>query len=170
MELGDLFLQRAARERHPERALLEHHLVRRFRWGFLFETLGAGILALGVAPDAVVGLVERADEVGTRIGEGEALAPADVLGSDGIGDDALAVALVCVHEEILRIDLRRRLEEHPRFHVFATGGPLPAPRPASLPAAAGDPWFPLSGPPLGGLFSPQPPNRRPRHRSFFQPR
>ena len=105
VELGDLLFERATGERHAERALLEHHLVRCSLGRFLSQTLGAGILALRVAPDAVVRLVERTDEVGARIGEGEALAPANVLGADRVGDDALAVALLRVHEEVVRIDL-----------------------------------------------------------------
>src|SRR5205814_10332795 len=104
VELGDLLFERAAGKRYAEGALLEHCSMRRFGGRFFPQPLGAGILALRVAPDAVVRLVERADEVGARIGEGEALAPADVLGADRVGDDALAVALLRVREEVVGID------------------------------------------------------------------
>jgi len=75
-----------------------------------------------VAPDAVVVLVERADEIGTRIGESETPAPADVLGSDRVSDDALPLAPLRVHEEIVRIDPGRSLEEDASLNVFAPGG------------------------------------------------
>ena len=76
VHLGDLFLERAAREHDAERALLEFA-------GLLLEPLGAGVLALVVAPDAVVGVVERAGEIGAGIGQREAVARAG---------DALAAA------------------------------------------------------------------------------
>ena len=40
----------------------------------LLEPLRAGILALVVAPDAVVGVIERAGEIGAGIGQREAVA------------------------------------------------------------------------------------------------
>ena len=74
MELRNLLLQRAARQRHAERGLLES-LCRRL----LLQSRGTGVLALFVAPDAVVRLIERAGEVGAGIGEVEALAAAQVV-------------------------------------------------------------------------------------------
>src|SRR5262249_2858719 len=46
----------------------------------LFEPLRAGVLALVVAPDAVVGVIERAGEIGAGIGERETVARAAMCG------------------------------------------------------------------------------------------
>ena len=54
----------------PKTRLLEG----RAAGGFLLQALRAGVLALLVAPDAVVRLVQRADEVGALVGELEAVA------------------------------------------------------------------------------------------------
>ena len=85
MHLGDLLFERAAGEGHAEGALLEAAVL-------LLQALGAGILALVVAEDAVVRLVEGAGEIGAGIGQREALAAADgdAASSSNIGD---AVAL-----------------------------------------------------------------------------
>src|SRR5690606_2438474 len=56
VHLGDFFLERAAGKRDAEIVALESA-------GFLRQPLRATILALVVAPDAVIGLIERADEV-----------------------------------------------------------------------------------------------------------
>ncbi len=74
VEFGDLFFERAAGERHAEDRLAET-----FGGRFFLEALGAGILVLLVAPDAVVRLIERADQIGTGIGEREAFAMAQIL-------------------------------------------------------------------------------------------
>ncbi len=55
------------------------------------------------------------------VGEGETLAPADVLGFDGVDDDAVALAFLRVDEKIERIDLGRDLEQHPVLHMLAAG-------------------------------------------------
>ena len=69
MEFGDLFLERAAGERHAE-----HRLAKPLGGCFLLQAFGAGILVLLVAPDAVVRLIQRADEIRAGIGEREAFA------------------------------------------------------------------------------------------------
>ncbi len=104
IHLGDLFVERTARQHDAERALLELA-------GLLAQPLGAGILALVVTPDAVVGVVERTDEIGSGIGQREAVTratsstrqrqPGDAV--DHLGHD---------RNEMLRVDLVRNLEQH----------------------------------------------------------
>ena len=72
IHLGDFLFERAAGERDAEDAGFERAV-------FFFEAGGAAILALVVALDAVVGLVERAGEVGAGVGELEAFAIAPVV-------------------------------------------------------------------------------------------
>ena len=74
VELGDLFFQRASGEGHAELGFLIPAGRR-----LLAQALGAGVLALLVAPDAVVGLVQRAGEVGALVGQREAFAHAEVF-------------------------------------------------------------------------------------------
>ncbi len=103
IHLGDLLVERAAGEHHAERALLELAAL-------FLEPLRAAVLALVVAPDAVVGVVERAGEVHARIGERKAVTgaamrrrqlehrhPVDHLGLD--------------RHQMVRIDLVRHLEQ-----------------------------------------------------------
>src|SRR5262249_56459016 len=73
IHLGNLLVEWAPREHDPERALLELAAL-------LFEPLRAGVLALVVAPDAVVGVIERAGEIGAGIGERETVARAAMCG------------------------------------------------------------------------------------------
>ena len=104
IHLGDLLVERTAGERDAERALLELA-------GLLAQPLRAAVLALVVAPDAVVGVIERAGEIGAGIGQREAVAGAAVrLGQlehrhavDRFGLD---------RHEMERIDLVRHLEQH----------------------------------------------------------
>ena len=72
VHLGDFLVERAAGERDAEDALLEGAV-------FLLQAVRAAVLALVVAPDAVVRLVERADEVGAGIGQRKALARAAIV-------------------------------------------------------------------------------------------
>jgi hypothetical protein len=69
IHLGDFLVERAARQRDAEDAFLELAAL-------LPEPLRAGILALVVTPDAVVGVIERAGEIGARIGQRETVARA----------------------------------------------------------------------------------------------
>ena len=74
VDLADLLIQRAAGERHAERRLLE---LRRFLRSF--SPVRAGILALRVAPDAVVDLIQRLLGVHPGIGQRESFARAPVV-------------------------------------------------------------------------------------------
>src|SRR6185436_19033830 len=104
VELRDLLLERAAGERHAEHRLAEGGGGR-----FLPQALGAGVLTLLVAPDAVVGLVERADQVGALVGEREAFALAQ-LRQRVLGEPTRAFR---VHRnQPHEIELVRRLEQH----------------------------------------------------------
>src|SRR5262245_24064438 len=107
VELGDLLVERAARERDAERALLERRAAGRLRGGLLAQALCARILALRVAPDAVIRLVEGADEIHARIGQLEAIAAADAIGRDAVSRHAGEIALLGVHGEIEGISVRR---------------------------------------------------------------
>src|SRR6267378_19392 len=64
VELGDLLLERAAGQRDAEHGVAEAIGGRLF-----LEALRARVFSLLVAPDAVVRLVERADQVGAAIGQ-----------------------------------------------------------------------------------------------------
>ena len=57
MELGNFLFQRTTCQGHGEGAFLEYHFVRGAGGGFFAQSRGAGILALRVAPDAVIGFV-----------------------------------------------------------------------------------------------------------------
>ena len=72
VHLGDFFFERAAGELDAEDAGFEGAVL-------FFKAGGAGVFALVVALDAVVGLVERAGEVGAGVGELEAFAMAPVV-------------------------------------------------------------------------------------------
>ena len=100
VELGDLFGERATRLQHAEGRLFIHRLAdqrRTFLGLFFLQTRGARILALLVAQDAIVGLIERTAQVRAFVGQGKTLAPANVLGLDREGGIA-----------VLRVSLRRR--------------------------------------------------------------
>src|SRR6185312_4071434 len=96
--------ERAAREGDAEDALLEGAGL------LVLEPLGAGILALVVAPDAVIRLVERAEEVGAGIGEGETVARTVMLLGQAQHRDAVD-ELALDRDEMLHIELVRHLEE-----------------------------------------------------------
>ena len=105
VHLGDLLFERAARQRHAERAELE-------RPGLLAEPGRAAILVLVVALDAVPGLVERPRQVGAGVGEVEPLAMPAVLGMPqelrGAGDLARDV-----RDQVIDVDLLGDLEDDP---------------------------------------------------------
>ncbi len=60
LEFGNALFQRTARQRHAENRCLELRCAT-VRGGFLLQSVRTGIAALLVAPDAIVGLIERAD-------------------------------------------------------------------------------------------------------------
>jgi len=109
VELGDALLERAAGEVHAERRALPGRLARGA--GLLAHALRTGVLALLVAPDAVVGLVERAAQAGARVGEREAFATPQVPGLDGEHAHAVLVVLAGVAEQAHRIGLRGQREQ-----------------------------------------------------------
>ena len=58
--------------------------------GFFPQAMGAGILALLVAPDTVIGLIQRAGQIGSGIGQRKTLAAAQCMaGAEAIGADAV---------------------------------------------------------------------------------
>jgi hypothetical protein len=74
VELGNLLFQRAAGERHAKSALAEGAGAFPFS-AFGTQSLRARVLALLVAPDAIIRFIQRARKVGPRVREPEALAP-----------------------------------------------------------------------------------------------
>ena len=103
IHLGDLLVERTTGERHAEGALLEAARL-------LLEPGRAAILALVVAPDAVIRLIEGADEVGPEIGQGEALAVAMMLRPEAQHGDAMHDLALDRHE-MLHVEAMRHLEE-----------------------------------------------------------
>jgi hypothetical protein len=81
-----------------------------------------------VAPDAVVGLVERTDEAGAGIGQREAVAAAQMLGVDPVRARPLQRERLRMRDEVLRIGPARRLEQHAAAHVRAAGRRVQRPR------------------------------------------
>ncbi len=104
MHLGDLFLERAPVQRDAEMRLLEIA-------GLFAQAGGAAILALIVALDAVVALIERVREVHARVSELESFAVpphrgrqtelAGLMLRDGLDGN-----------QMLRVDLVGLLEQH----------------------------------------------------------
>ena len=105
VELGDFFFERAARERHPEHGLLE-----RARF-LVLEATRAAVLTLVVAPDAVVGVVERGRQIHAGIGERETIARAHVLRPEAEHGDAVLDRRLNGNE-MRHLELVRHLEEH----------------------------------------------------------
>ena len=128
VKLGDLLLQRAAGERDAERALLErvrkHRAVGRLLLG---QAVRARVLALLVAPDAVVRLVECGDQVHPPVGQREAVALAQVIAGELPGRHA-ADGGPRERNEVHVIELARGAEQHapavvgaPRLRVRRPG-------------------------------------------------
>ena len=68
MKLRNAFFQRTTRQQCTQFAALERGwLIRRL--GFLYQSLGARVLALLMAPDAVIGFIERTHQIGAVIGQ-----------------------------------------------------------------------------------------------------
>ena len=104
VHLGDLLFERAAGERHAERRLLE-------RAGLaVFRPLRATVLALVVAPDAVVGLVERLLVVHAGVGEREAVAARQSCPRQAQHGDAVALDGLHRHK-LLEVEFVRHLEQ-----------------------------------------------------------
>jgi hypothetical protein len=115
VHLADLLFQRTARERDAVLALLEGAGLA------VLEPLGAGILPLRMAPDAVVDLIERMERIHAGIGEGEGVALAPVMRRQAHHRDA--VPLDALHRHEARgIDPARRAEQHAGGMFRAPGG------------------------------------------------
>ena len=104
VHLGDLFIQRAARQSDAEQGLLELA-------GFFLQSGGAAVFALVVALDAVVGLIERACQPHARIGQMESFAAAPAFfGQAKLGDPVLRQSLH--RDQMQGIQLVRHLEQN----------------------------------------------------------
>jgi hypothetical protein len=102
VHLRNLFIQRATGQGYAKNGLLELA-------GFLFQAGGAAVLALIVALDAVIGLIERAFQTHPRIGQPEPFPFAPVfLGKAQLGDSAFVESLH--RHQMERIQLVRDLE------------------------------------------------------------
>jgi hypothetical protein len=121
VEFGDALLERAAGERHPEDRLLERVCRRRGIGGCavgrsraLFEQPArARVLALFVAPDAVVRLIERTDEIGSAIGQRESVAtPESVRSCDLQRLDVVVDLDRFGGHELVQVELARRTKQH----------------------------------------------------------
>ena len=112
VEFGDLLLERAAGERHAERALLERIVGGAVGRLLLEQPVRAGVLALLVAPDAVVRLVERRRRGPCR-GRSARSRRAAAHGRPAIfhAIDAVAVRELDRHE-VHVVELARRAEQH----------------------------------------------------------
>ena len=103
IHLGDFLVERAAGERHAERRLLELAAL-------LLQPLRAGILALVVAPDAVVGMIERTGEIGAGIGQREAVAQT-AMRARQLEHGHAVHHFGLDRNEMVRVDLVRQLEQ-----------------------------------------------------------
>ena len=113
VEFGDLLFERAAVQGDAEVGLLELA-------GFLAKAGGAGVLALVVAVDAVVGFVEGAGEIGTRVREAEAFAVAPfVFGENEPGGVVFGDRLDGY--ELFELEFVRLFEENAGLVLFLAG-------------------------------------------------
>ena len=103
VHLRNLLFQRAAREGHAERALAIIAVL-------LLQALGAGVLPLVVAEDAVMRLIEAAAQIHAGVGQGKAFAAADMARRRLERRRAVVIHLIEMHQ-MLRIHLLRRLEQ-----------------------------------------------------------
>ena len=120
VKLGDLLLERAAGQRDAEHGLAECPGGRLF-----LEAFRARVLSLLVAPDAVVRLVERADQVGAAIGQLESVALAQVL--RGMLRKAI-LGFAVNRDQPHVVELSRRLEQHAGAVLLASLGTRRSPR------------------------------------------
>ena len=113
VHLGDFFFERAAGQRHAEDALLERAV-------FLLEPGGAAVLALVVALDAVVRLVERAGQIRAGVGQLEAFAMPPMVG-EKLQLDQTVLARFDGHQ-VMRIDLVGVLKKDAVLVLLLPGG------------------------------------------------
>jgi hypothetical protein len=112
VHLGNLFIQRAARQSDAEDGLLEFAV-------FFLESGGAAVFALVVALDAVVRLIDGARKAHARIGQMEPFAAAPgFLGEAKLGDSVLRQALH--RNQMQRIKLVSHLEQNIAVMLFSS--------------------------------------------------
>ena len=137
VEFGNFFFQRAASEGHAEWAFLERSIAVQgacavLRRRFFLQADRAGILALRVAPDAVIGLRQRALEISTLIRQRETFPATDVRGLDDEGGDAIGLVLVFillrVRNKILRVELGGFFEQYAGVVAIEPGCRVQGPR------------------------------------------
>ena len=104
IHFGDLLLQRAAGQRFPEGGFLKSTLLA------VGEPVGAGILALVVAEDAVISLIQRMGKVHAIVGESESLAPPQGMGVGQFQRVDAAALLGVQRNQVHRVHLGRNLE------------------------------------------------------------
>ena len=100
----DLLFERAAGEGDAENALLEGAVL-------LLQPLRAAVLALVVAPDAVIRLVERASEIGAGVGQRKAVAAPPLVLGQPQHRDPVALDGFDRHE-VVHVEPMRDLEQH----------------------------------------------------------
>ena len=105
IHLGNLLLERAPREGHAKDGFFERAVL-------LFQTLRAAVLALVVTPNAVIRLVERADEAGAGIGQRKPLAAPPFVFGQAQHRHAVALDGIDRHE-VMHVEPMRYLEQHP---------------------------------------------------------
>ena len=123
VELRDPLLERAAGERHAERALESIGIIadlgcglaaaRGGRRGAPFdETVRAGVFALLVAPDAVMRLVESADEIRPRVGQAETVASPQSVRAGDLQHLDPVLPRGFDGNQLQRVELARRAKQH----------------------------------------------------------
>ena len=111
VHLGNLFFQRAARQGHAEGAFLECTLARFSLGRLVAQAARAAVLALVMAPDAIVRLVERACQVGARIGERKTLPPPQMVRVQPVAREARAGVGHLVMHQMRIVELFRYPEQ-----------------------------------------------------------
>ncbi len=106
VHLADFLVERAACQGHPERAFLVGAGLA------VFQALAAGILALAVAPDAVVHLVQRLLLGHSGIGQGEPVARPPVMLGQSQHPHAITLDGLDRHQ-MLRVHAMRHAEQGP---------------------------------------------------------
>ncbi len=105
VHLRDLLVERAAGKGDPEDALLEAPVL-------LVQPAAAAVLLLVVAPDAVIGLVHRAGEVGAGIGQPKAVARTPMILRQAQHRDTVALNRLDRHQ-MVHVEPMRHPEQQP---------------------------------------------------------
>ena len=113
IHLGDFFIQRAACQRHSEDALFEFA-------GLFLQAGRATVLALVMALDAVVGLIERLGQAHSGIGELETFTVTQVMRGENKFVGAMDVNRLH-RNQMLHVQFVRHLEQHAMMMFLAAG-------------------------------------------------